>query len=158
MAASEGRDILQRDLDRQVSGQVRIACSLTTRAESCTWDDVTKEPSTGLDLYCWAAALLIRGSWWTTSWTWVSRAVLQQRKQIRYWAASAGALLAETRSSHLVLVRLHLECCVNCYHIQSTLYCIKRQSLFGHKMITSSVHINVLSKDKWSSWLNLVSF
>ena len=42
------------------------------------------------------------GPWWATSWIWVSSVLLQQQRQIRSWAASAGELLAEIElwSSH----------------------------------------------------------
>ena len=73
----------------------------------------------------WGAALL-KGtwvSWWTTSWTWVSSALLLQQRQMRSWAASSEALLAEgemwSSPLHSVLVRLHLEYCVSSgAHIQ----------------------------------------
>jgi len=59
-----------RDLDRLEEWANMNCMKITkTSAKSCTWDNKTKEPSTGYDLCGWRATLLRRawGSWWPTS-------------------------------------------------------------------------------------------
>ena len=48
------------------SGLARTACLTKTKAKPHTWDEITKENRTGLDLWGWRAALL-KGTCWTTS-------------------------------------------------------------------------------------------
>lgn len=51
-----------------------------------------------------------------------------------------------------------LQCTVNCRYATFKIYCMKIRSLFGHKIMTSSTHISILSKGNLSNWWNLVSF
>ena len=101
---SAGRDIFQRKMDRLEECPTKNCVEFNN--DKCRVLHLVHHNQYRLGSVWLGSTLLIATwvSWWTTNWTRVSSALLQQWRQNSSWAASAAALLAQIEmwSSHSI--------------------------------------------------------